>query len=332
MKSKTTTLANTLLSVIIFALISFTTTSCNKDNSVQPNQTELNDTQYIQSVVAGGYNSGNSVEDNLMTQETSDFDDGGAVKDNDNGPDSNIDSLLRWGRKVENVNINYNITSSGDTMFTVNVTRTITGKYIIIGYVSGLVDSINKPYTEVFYRTVIFKRVDSTQHPRLNWRVYQISNLDGGTTTPQIGSSQVQITKIEVYGSLGLLYTFNGPDFQNQLYTTMRFGGQGIPAFARGEQLTYKVYTTSQLSPTDYVAFHWARNTYGFHRIPFTLESQTGTGPYYRVYTKSFTIYDNHKFGFFNAYLSASTHESLYDSDPNKFASDEVSFPYKIFQ
>jgi len=54
----------------------------------------------------------------------------------------------------------------------------------------------------------------------------------------------------------------------------MRFGGSGIPSFNKGEQLTVKVYTTSQMADTDYVAFHWARNTFGFHRVPFVLESQ----------------------------------------------------------
>ena len=112
----------------------------------------------------------------------------------------------------------------------------------------------------------------------------------------------------------------------------MLFGGTGIPSFNRGDQLQVKVYTTSQQVPTDYVAYHWARNTFGFHRVPFTLESQTGSGPYYRVYAKTFNVYNVHKIGVFNGYISASTRESLYDDDPSKFASDEVGIPYKVLQ
>ena len=328
MKLNRFTLINTFLGLLLISIFSLLIISCNKDNSVQ--NTEMTDNQYIQSVITGGYNTGNTVEDNLSSQEILDLDNGGAVKDNDNGPDNTIDSLFKWGRKVRDVNVHYDISTSGDTMFTVNVTRTITGYYAIIGYSGGILDSVHKPYTEIFYRTVIFRRVDRTNHPYLNWRVYQVSNLDGGTTTPQVGTSEVQINKIEVYGTAGILYTFNGPNFQNQLYTTMKFGGNEIPSFTRGEQLTVKVYTTSQMADTDYVAFHWARNTFGFHRVPFTLESQTGTGPYERVFTKTFSIYQNHLTGCFNSFISASTHESLYNDDAAKFASDEVGIPYKI--
>ncbi|MCX6164946.1 MAG: hypothetical protein NTU73_08845, partial [Ignavibacteriae bacterium] len=269
-------------------------------------------------------------EDNLMMQEIQDLDNGGAVKDDDNGPMSPIDSLKRWGRKIVNVSINIQKTKD-DTLKYVTVTRTITGNYIIIGYENGQLDSVTKPYTEVFYRNIIFKRVARTPSPRLNWRVYKVSNLDGGTTTPQVGSSQVQITKVEIYknGSPNPTYNITGPDFQNNYYTTMLFGGTGIPSLNRGDQILVKVYTVSQQTPVDYVAYHWARNTFGFHRIPFTLESQNGKD---RVYSKTFNIYAGHKLGVFNGYINASTHESLFDDDVNKFASDQIGIPYKILQ
>jgi hypothetical protein len=88
----------------------------------------------------------------------------------------------------------------------------------------------------------------------------------------------------------------------------------------------------SQDSPLDYVAWHWERNTFGFHRIPFTLESQTGNGPYNRVYSRTINVYNLHKLGAFNGYLSASTRESLFDTDPSKFASSELGFPYLVIQ
>jgi hypothetical protein len=315
----------TLTLVFIFSLI---LSSCNKDNSTEP--AELTDEQFIDQVVTGGFDNTYSYEDNLMSQEKLDQDDGGAVKDDDNGPLSPIDSLKRWGRRIDNVNINIE-KSKNDTLKYVTVTRTITGRYIIIGYKNGQIDSVTKPYTEVFKRNVIFKRIARTQHPRYNWRVYQVSNLDGGTTTPQVGTSQVQITKVEIYknGSQNPAYTITGPDFQDVYYTTMLFGGTGIPYFNPGDQLLVKVYTISQQTATDYVAYHWARNTFGFHRVPFTLESQNGNN---RVYSRTFNIYSGHRFGVFNGYLSASTHESLYDDDVNKFASDEVGIPYKIIQ
>lgn len=321
---KTFSYISTFTLIIIVSLLF---SSCKKENATEPS--ELTDEQFMQQVIEGGYSSSGNDEDNLMSQERQDLDDGGAVKDDDNSPMSPIDSLKRWGRKISNVNVNVQI-SGNDTMRNVAVTRTITGNYIIIGWQNGLIDSVTKPYTCVFYRNIIFKRVARTQYPRLNWRVYQISMSDGQTTTPQIGSSLVQITKIEVFKNNNLAYTMNGPDFHNQYYTTMYFGGAGIPAFNRGDQLQVKVHTISQqLNDTDYVAYHWARNTFGFHRVPFTLESQNGQD---RIYSKTFTIYSQHRLGVFNGFIGASTHESLYDDDINKFASDQVGIPYKVVQ
>lgn len=59
---------------------------------------------------------------------------------------------------------------------------------------------------------------------------------------------------------------------------------------------------------------------------------ETGSGPYYRVFTKTFNIYGNHRLGVFNAYFSASTRESLYDDDISKFASDMVGIPFKVIK
>ena len=317
------------IAVLIFIIGAFLINGCNKNNATDPNA-NISDDEYLQNVVTNGYSSG-SDEDNVMTREHTDLDNGGAVYDDDNNPGDNpIDSLKRWGRKITNVNINYSI-SGDDSIKTVLVTRTISGVYIIRGWSGGSFDSINKPYTEVLKRNIVFKRVARFANPRLNWRVYQISNVDGGTTSPQVGSSQVQITKVEVYvsGQMTPKYVFNGPDFQNQLYTTILFGGTGIPSFVRGEHITVNIFTISQQQPVDYVAFHWARNSFGFHRIPFTLLSQTGNN---RIYTKNFTIYQNHPLGVFNAYFSANTHESLYDDDISKFASDFVGIPYKVLQ
>lgn len=313
---------------IVFALF---LQSC-KENATEP--TELTDEEYVRQVILNGYdNSG--VEDNLISQERTDFDDGGALPDDDSGPIiSPLDSLKRWGRIITGNNVNLNIENSGDTLKIVRITRTINGYFRIIGYKNGQLDSINKPYTQLFTRNVEFKRIDRTPYPRLNWRLYRISCLDGQTTQPQIGSDYVMITKVEFYknGSPTPVLVLNGPDFQDFYFTTGYFGGAGIPSVDRGDQVTIKVYTTSQLSDPDYVAFHWAKNTFGFHRKKFQLESQTGSGPYYRVYSKTFNIYSQHKLGVFNGSISASTKESLYDDDPGKFASDQVTFPYKVLQ
>ena len=299
-----------------------------------PNEpTEMTDNEYVQYVVSSGYDNDVTNEDNLMTQEYTDLNDGGPLSDNEGGLNlTPVDSLYKWGRRITGVNRNFNITNEGDTIKRVAVTTTFTGNFIILGYVNGILDTILKPYTEVLTRNSVFKRINTTPYPRKNWRLYQVSPVDGQTTQPQVGSSQVQITKIEFYinNAATPQYTLNGPDFTSTYFTTKYFGGSGIPVIDRNDQVKVKIYTTSQLAPVDYVAFHWAKNTFGFHRVPFTLESQSGSGPYERVFSRTFNIYGSHRIGAFNAYFSASTHESLYDDNVSKFASDLVGIPFKV--
>ncbi|MGV8017230.1 MAG: hypothetical protein AB2L26_03445 [Ignavibacteria bacterium] len=295
----------------------------------------MTDDEYIQSVISSGYDNDYSNEDNLMKQEYEDLNEGGPFSDSEGGMNNfPIDSLYKWGRRITGVSRNFNVTSEGDSIKKVAVTTTLSGNYIILGYHNGALDTVVKPYTEVLKRNVWFKRVNNTPYPVRNWRLYRISGLDGETSQPQTGSSLVQITKLEIYlnNAATPQYTFYEPDFSTIYFKTKMFGGSGIPQIDRNEQVKVKIFTTSQLAPVDYVAFHWAKNSFGFHRIPFSLESETGSGPYYRVFTKTFNIYGNHRLGVFNAYFSASTRESLYDNDISKFASDMVGIPFKVIK
>jgi hypothetical protein len=315
--------------LMLFTLfLTFSFFGCNNDNLTN---SDLTDDEFLQYVVASGYSSNSTEEDNLMSYESSDLNDNGPISDDGK---TNLDSLYKWGRIVTNVNLNYNITNQGDSIKTVRVTRTISGNYIILGYINNVLDTTIKPYTAVLYRDIAFKRIGYNPRPRYNWRLYKISMLSGGTTQPQTGGDKVLITKIEVYqnNSATPNYIFNGPDFTQNVFTTVLFGGNGIPVINRNSQVKIKVYTTSQNSDIDYVSWHWARNSFGFHRIPFTLESQTGSGPYFRVYAKTFSIYGNHNLGAHNGYINASTRESLYDDDITKFASTEAGLVYKVLQ
>jgi hypothetical protein len=314
----------------IIVILSIYMAGCSTNNPTQPDT--MTDNEYVQSIISSGYDNNFTNDDNLMSQEYIDLNDGGAVFDNGGGLMNPVDSLYKWGRRITGVNRNYNVTDQGDTLKTVLITTTFTGNYIILGYQNGILDTIIKPYTEVLKRNAVFKRIARTIHPRQNWRLYQISGFDGETTQPQQGSSEVQITKVEIYknNSPTPSYTFTGPDFTNTIFLTRYFGGEGIPQLDRNDQVKVMIYTTSQLAPIDYVAFHWIKNTFGFHRIPFTLVSQSGSGPYYRVYTKTFNIFGAHMLGAFNAYFSASTHESLYDDNTGKFASDLVGIPFRV--
>jgi hypothetical protein len=316
--------AQKLLILLIISLISVYVSSCSED----PVETTQTDDEYIKEVLTIGINSNQQEDDDLMSNESSDLDDGGAVG---NEGDTPIDSLYRWGRRVTSVSINVTITSEGDSIKNTLVERTINGVYHIIGYVNGNLDSIQKPYTEVLRRTVVFKRIAYTPRPRHNWRLYKVSMVDGGTTAPQNSEQYVQMQQAQVYVNNVLAYTFAGPDFTQNIFTSRRFNGAGIPEVNVGDQLRIIVSTYSAQSEPDIVAWHWARNTFGFHRVPFTMTSQTPSGSgWNRTYEKTFNIYSNHPRGRFNGYISASTHKSLYDDSPVEFSSDLIGAPYRV--
>ncbi len=322
---KASKLTKTVLFLLFSAVFTLYLAGCSESGVDPDNQT---DDQFIQEVVTKGVGSSQQEDDDLMFNEAYDLDNGGAVG---GGGDTPIDSLIRWGRRITGVNVSVTITSEGDSLKIASITRTINGEYIIVGMVLGVEKTIVKPYTEVLKRNVTFKRIAHSPRPRFNWKLYKISMVDGETTSPQVGSDYVQMTKVEVYVNNILTYTLNGPDFTQNVFITRRFNGAGIPEVSRGDQVRIKVYTYSKQSEQDIVAWHWARNTFGFHREPFVMTAEIPNGQYWnREYEKTFTVYSQHKAGKFNGFISASTHKSLYDDSPVEFASDLVGTPYRV--
>lgn len=315
-----------LLILTFSAVFTIFMAACN-DNSVEESQT---DDQYITEVITNGYSNPNAEDDDLLKAEVTDFDDGGAVGDLDGG-DTPIDSLMRWGRIVTGSSATVTITNEGDSLKYANITRTITGNYVIVGVVGGVVDTIFKPYTQEFKRTAIFKRVGNNPRPRQNWRLYKVSMVDGRTTSPQNSNDYIQMQQIQVYVNGTLTYTFAGPDFTQNIFTTRRFDGAGIPEVNAGDQVRFVVTTYSAQSEQDIVAWHWGKRNFGFHREPFVMTSQTPSGAgWLRTYDKTFTIHSGHNRGRFNGFISASTRKSLYDDSPVEFASDAVGTPYRV--
>lgn len=323
-----------LLFLAVFGILSaYFLTGCN-ETPIEENQT---DDEFLKEVVTKGINSGNQEEDDLFSGVNGDLDDGGPVYNNGGGGDTPIDSLIRWGRRVISVNVSITITSEGDSLKNANITRTINGNFIIIGTVNNVIDTIIKPYTTVIRRTAVFKRISHSPRPRFNWKLYKVSMVDGGTTSPQNSNDYVQMQKIDVYVNNVLTNTFNGPDFTQNIFTTKRFGGDGIPKFRPGQSVKVIVTTVSQQSEADIVAWHWARNTFGFHREMFMMTSSipNPSGPgYLRTYEKIFSVYNYpphvHRFGVFNGFISASTYKSLFDDSPAEYASDLVGTPYRV--
>lgn len=316
-----------LLLLLMMPVLGIYLAACS-ENSTEVAQT---DDEFIQEVITRGYSTPNNEEDDLMNSEAGDLDDGGAVGDNGDTP---IDSLLKWGRKVTGTSVTVTITSEGDSLKKADITRTITGNFMIIGTVNNVLDTIVKPYTEVIHRTATFKRIANTPRPRHNWRLYKVSMADGGTTLPQNCEQYIQMQQIQVYINNTLSYTFTGPDFTQNVFTTIRppyWSGNGIPEVNVGDQIKLVVNTYSTQSEQDIVAWHWGKRNFGFHREPFAMTSQVPNGSGWdRVYEKTFNIAGTHNRGRFNGFISASTHKSLYDDSPVEFSSDLVGTPYRV--
>jgi hypothetical protein len=312
---------------IVLVLTSIYLAGCSETVVDPANQT---DDEYVQTTaIQSAYSSNADEEDNLFASEVNDFDSEGPVPDGEG--DSPIDSLVKWGRRVTGVTINASITFNSDTLKDVEVTRTISGNYYIIGYTAGVLDTTVKPYTQEQKRLVTFKRVGRRPHPRHNWRVYKFSAVDGQTTSPQAGKDNITMIRVELSVNNNIVLTLNGPDFTSNIFRARLFQGSGMFEVNPGDEVKMKVYlTSSQLDP-DIVAFHWARNSFGFHRERFAMTSQTSNGSgFERIYEKTFTVYNMHHRGIFNGYISSSTNSSLYDDNVSLFSSTYMGIPYRV--
>ena len=145
------------------------------------------------------------------------------------------------------------------------------------------------------------------------------------------GKDNIIMNTIEFYRNNDLVLTLSGPDFTENIFTAGRFGGNTLFDAERGDQIRVKVNLRSNQSDIDIVSFHWARNSFGFHRERFAMTSQIPVGSEFdRTYEKTFEIYNQHIHGRHNAFISANTRSSLYDSSPALFSSIYMGLPYKI--
>lgn len=293
---------------------------------------EQTDDEYLQSTaLQTAFSTDPDDEDNLMYTEVDDFESEGAIEDYPGAPQ--LDSIYRWGQRITNVNINTNIANLGDTAKQVQVTRTVTGELIILYYGSGSgsLDTAVKPFTREQKRFVTFKKISNHPNPRFRWRVYELSAVDGQTTSPMLGKNNIVMNKVEIYKNGTLELTLNGPDFTVNTFLTRLYGGEGILKLRTGDMVNVKVYLNSNQADKDIVLFHWPGNSFGFHRVRFEMTSETPNGlGWDRVFERNFEIFNAHRLGVFNGYISASIRSTLFDADPSKLSSTYMGLRYRI--
>ena len=161
--------------------------------------------------------------------------------------------------------------------------------------------------------------------------MYEVSGVDGQTTSPQVGKDNIVMNSIEIYKNGQLELTLNGPGFTSNVFKARFFGGPGILNALPGDQVRVKVYVTSNQADKDMVAFHWAKNRHGRHRVLFEMTSEVQNGSTYdRTFEKTFDIYNLHRRGVFNGYISATTRSTLFDSDPSLLSTTYAGMKYFV--
>ncbi|HQY52034.1 MAG TPA: hypothetical protein PLD63_06660 [Ignavibacteria bacterium] len=314
-----------LIALFLTVIIS----SCS-DNTIENGALQTDD-EYIRNIAMNSsFSSNEDDDDNLFYSDEMDFESEGATYSNANN-NTPLDSILKWGRRITGKNVNVNITTHGDTLKDVIVTKAISGNFIIIGYTGGILDSAVKPFSQEHKRLISFKRVDRRQHPRHNWRVFQYSAVDGETKTPQIGKENITMNRVEYYRNNELILTLNGPDFTTNIFSARHFGNQSQIELVRGDQVKIKVFLSSNQIDEDIVAYHWGRNSHGFHRELFEMTTEIQNGNNFdRTFEKTFEIYQNHKHGMHNGFISSITRSSLFDNSTSLFSSTYMGLPYRV--
>lgn len=231
---------------------------------------------------------------------------------------------LKWGRYlIGQHRVITKIELQGDSVAIVRVQTTLTGNYVVIGTVNGVVDTVNKPFVETLHRLFRFVRIGHGREGRGNWRLDAVAIINGGT-----GGTTIAISSMSVLLPTGDTLTANDPDaYFMQLKPTWL---HGLPLFGLDVQITVTATVHSSDADTDVVTLYHAPGNAGPHRVAMTLIAQTAdtSGGHIRVYSATLPVpgRDN---AVSHLLVSATTHASLYSAASTDFSSVVWGLPYK---
>jgi len=233
---------------------------------------------------------------------------------------------FRVGHKMRLVHRNLNITFQ-DTIAYGTLTKTFEGLLLIAAtYDSNGTEPdtiIEKPFTAVVTRNIIFKKIAHTPFPMQNWVIAAISLPEGGTQSPNI-----DLMKLTAYLPNGDTIQVNSP---NDYYVTWRFGWwRQIPVLHRGESVRLVVELFSAYEEVDFVTLTYGANRFHNHRAKklFELVSSTPSGNgWEKVYEQTYTT---HQFpGFYHAVINAMPRQVIFD-DATPVESEAWGMPYVV--
>ena len=249
---------------------------CEKSNPTQTTPATTTDQGAMTELVAN---------DNLFSPENSVL--------NDGNPNSSLQKTSAaivpkaWGIKISFFDRSLNFTVVSDTIAAAVVTNTI-GGYFWIYSKDTTKQLVKKNFTEVTNRNVKFVRILRDKDLRKNWKISELSILQGGTTdsglTIQeavffIGNDTLDITDpLNYYLRVG--------------QTIGRWGLHEMPPSAIAPLFKIQVTVKSTDPDSDIVVVHrplWSLGRGIYHRAPMKLISSVpnGDGTFTRVYENS---------------------------------------------
>jgi hypothetical protein len=236
---------------------------------------------------------------------------------------------FRVGHKVRLVNRNLNIEIQGDTAYG-KLTKTYEGTLLIAASYdpdSTTPDTIiQKPFTAVVTRNLIFIRVRNSDRPYRNWKLAAISLPEGGALSPNI-----EIAKVTVFLPNGDTIMVESPnDYYLSRYHTWWWRWRDIPIIPRNDTVLVRVELYSAYEEEDFVTITFGKNRFYGNIVKrrFELVSSTQvSGGYEKVYEQTFRTYGFP--GFFHAVINAFPRQVVYD-DAAPVESSVWGIPYFV--
>jgi len=233
---------------------------------------------------------------------------------------------FRIGQKMRLVNRTLSIDIQ-DTIAYGTLTKTFEG----ILYIAASYDSsankpdtlIEKTFTAVVTRNLIFKKIADTPFPRRNWVLAAISLPEGGTQSPNI-----DLMKMTIFLPNGDTITVDSP---NDYFLRRGWGWwRNMPIMGRDDSVKISVEVFSNYEEDDFVTLTWGANRWIKHRVKrlFDLVSSTpnGTG-WDKVYEQTFVTQQWP--GFYHAIINAMPQQVVLD-DSTPVEAEAWGIPYFV--
>ena len=234
---------------------------------------------------------------------------------------------LKVWQRMRLVHRTLDIEIVGDTIAYGLLTKTFEGVLFIKAAFDTLSNEpdtlIQKPFTAVVTRNIIFIRTGRSPFPRHNWRVAAVSLPEGGTQSPNI-----DITKLTAFLPEGDTLVIESP---NDYYFRRGWGGwRDMPHVHPGDSVLLRVEVFSAYEEDDFVTLTFGVNKWIKQRSRklFELVSSTPNGDGWdKVYEQTFNAHTHP--GFFHAVLNAMPRQVIFD-DATPVEAESWGVPYVI--